>query len=269
MRRTAAIITCALLLAACRVENRPPSQPYFAKGQNLGMCDVTYQFRAVSGDSDGDAISYRFDWGDGHMSDWSVALPSDSPFAASHAWQDSGRYQVWVWARDEHGLSAASASTNGITVVDNAPDFSLTDLGGDTVNLYHLLEAGPVYMVWWDLPCVNCIAEIDDLQPVYDSLASRGFTLLAVSVDKAENEARVRSFVAAKGWRCPVLLDSSRLTKDLYGVIIKPTGILVSMDTAIVYQHIGYKKGEWETIQGEILKWLPPRLALGLGRGKI
>jgi peroxiredoxin len=115
-------------------------------------------------------------------------------------------------------------------------------------------------MVTWDLPCVNSIQEVDELQQVHDSLSPRGFTLLAISVDKSSDEARVRSFVAAKGWRCPVLLDSTRLSKDLYGVVVKPTGILVSMDTAVVYTHIGYKKGEWEAIRAEILRWLPPGL---------
>jgi hypothetical protein len=32
----------------------------------------------------------------------------------------------------------------------------------------------------------------------------------------------------------------------------------------VVYTHIGYKKGDWEVIRAEILKWLPPRTAEGI-----
>jgi hypothetical protein len=81
--------------------------------------------------------------------------------------------------------------------------------------------------------------------------------MLAVSVDKAADSARVRRFAASKGWRCPVLLDTSLISKKSYGVIIKPTGVLVSMDTTDVYTHVGYKKGDEDTIKAEIIRWMP------------
>jgi len=138
-----------------------------------------------------------------------------------------------------------------------APKFSLKDVTGATVVLDSLLVTGPVYIVCWDLPCINCIAELDALLPVYDSLAARGLQVVALSVDKSADEARVKGFVKAKKWPYIVLLDPQQKVKSAYGIIIKPTAYLINTDGKIVYTHIGYKKGDEKRIKEEFLKWLP------------
>lgn len=142
-----------------------------------------------------------------------------------------------------------------------APDFTLTDVNGRTVSLYALLDSGPVYMEFWDLPCVNCIAELDALRPIYDSLAERGLRILAVSVDRPADAQRVKSFVASKRWPYIVLLDGQQRVKRLFNVIIKPTAYLINMQRQIVFTHIGYKKGDERKIREEFLRWLPPQPA--------
>lgn len=140
---------------------------------------------------------------------------------------------------------------------DSAPDFTLKDLDGNEVTLSELLENGPVYMECWDLACVNCIAELDALLPVYDSLKSRGLQIVALSVDKPSDEARVRAFVKSKKWPYIVLLDQQQKVKKAYNIIIKPTAYLINMNGEIVYTHIGYKKGDEKRIAEEICRWLP------------
>ncbi|MCX7732925.1 MAG: TlpA family protein disulfide reductase [candidate division WOR-3 bacterium] len=140
-----------------------------------------------------------------------------------------------------------------------APDFTLRDVNGNEVTLHDLLKHGPVYLECWDLPCVNCIAELDALLPVYDSLKDRGLQIVALSVDKPADENRVRAFVRAKKWPYIVLLDQQQRVKKAYNIIIKPTAYLINMNGEIVYTHIGYKKGDEKRIAEEMVKWLPPR----------
>lgn len=148
-----------------------------------------------------------------------------------------------------------------------APDFTLTDVNGDEYTLYELLEDGPVYMESWDLPCVNCIAELDALMPIYDSLAERGLQIIALSVDKPADEAKVKTFVASKRWPYICLLDQEKEVMKAYGIIIKPTAYLINTSGEIVYTHIGYKKGDEERIREEFLKWLPPPDTSGVEEG--
>ena len=140
-----------------------------------------------------------------------------------------------------------------------APDFTLSDIEGNEVTLSELLETGPVYMECWDLACVNCIAELDALLPVYDSLKERGLQIVALSVDKPSDEARVRAFVKSKKWPYIVLLDQQQKVKKAYNIIIKPTAFLINMQGEIVYTHIGYKKGDEKRIADEMGKWLPEK----------
>lgn len=140
---------------------------------------------------------------------------------------------------------------------EDATDFTLKDVDGEEVALFTFLEKGPVYMECWDLPCVNCIAELDALKPTYEELKPYGLEVIALSVDKPADEAKVKSFVASKEWPYVVLLDQEQEVKNAYGIIIKPTAFLINKDGEIVYTHIGYKKGDEKRIREEFLKWLP------------
>lgn len=149
-----------------------------------------------------------------------------------------------------------------------APDFTLKDVAGKDVKLSKLLENGPVYMECWDLPCVNCIAELDALVPIYDSLKGRGLQIVALSVDKPSDETRVKAFIKSKKWPYIVALDGQQKVKKAYGIVIKPTAYLINMKGEIVYTHIGYKKGDEKRIRDEFLKWLPAEPAEDEAPGK-
>lgn len=150
------------------------------------------------------------------------------------------------------------AATGAEKKYEPAPDFTLRDINGNEVTLSELLKNGPVYLECWDLACVNCIAELDALLPVYDSLKHRGLQIVALSVDKPADENRVRAFVRAKKWPYIILLDQQQRVKKAYNIIIKPTAYLINMKGEIVYTHIGYKKGDEKRIAEEMAKWLPP-----------
>ncbi|MFO7674977.1 MAG: TlpA disulfide reductase family protein [bacterium] len=140
---------------------------------------------------------------------------------------------------------------------EKAQDFTLTDVNGEEHTLSEMLKRGPVYMECWDLPCVNCIAELDALVPIYEELAPYGLQIIALSVDKPADGAKVKAFVAAKRWPYVCLLDAQQEVKSAYGIIIKPTSYLINTKGEVVYTHIGYKKGDEAKIRAEFLKWLP------------
>jgi cytochrome c biogenesis protein CcmG/thiol:disulfide interchange protein DsbE len=153
-------------------------------------------------------------------------------------------------------LAAADAEK-----AQKAPDFTLKDVAGKDVKLSELLKNGPVYMECWDLPCVNCIAELDALVPTYDTLKERGLQIIALSVDKPGDAARVKAFTKSKKWPYICLLDQQTKVKKAYGIIIKPTAYLINTKGEIVYTHIGYKKGDEKKIKNEFLRVLPEKPA--------
>ncbi len=140
-----------------------------------------------------------------------------------------------------------------------AANFTLMSTENKNVTLDSLLKNGPVYLECWDLPCKNCIKELDALMPIYDTLKERGLQIIALSVDKPADEAKVKTFVKSKKWPYYVLLDNKGKVKDLYHITIKPTAYLINQKGEIVYTHIGFKQGDEKRIKEEFLKWLPPK----------
>jgi peroxiredoxin len=140
---------------------------------------------------------------------------------------------------------------------EQAPDFTLPDLAGRDVELSELLATGPVYLEFWDRSCANCIAELEALVPTYDTLKERGLQVVALSVDRAADQERVKALVKGKKWPYVCLLDQQNEVKRAYGIIIKPAAYLINQQGEIVYTHIGYKKGDESRIKAEILRWLP------------
>ena len=154
-------------------------------------------------------------------------------------------------------ISWAQEAKTDTVKYQKAPNFTLMSTENKNVILDSLLKKGPVYLECWDLPCKNCIKELDALMPIYDTLKERGLQIIALSVDKPADEAKVKTFVKSKKWAYHVLLDNKGKVKDLYHITIKPTAYLITPKGEIVYTHIGFKQGDEKRIRNEFLKWLP------------
>jgi hypothetical protein len=90
------------VLAFYNVENNPPNKPLRPSGIFIGRTDKEYNLKTSSTDIDGDAIYYRWDFGDGTYSDWVGPYNSQEEIIISHAWSRIGKYSIKVKARDEH-----------------------------------------------------------------------------------------------------------------------------------------------------------------------
>jgi len=74
-------------------KNSPPETPSIS-GVTSGYTDIVYPFTASSKDPDGDSIYYRFDWGDGNVSDWGSGR-------RGYQWDTPRRYCVRAQAKDD------------------------------------------------------------------------------------------------------------------------------------------------------------------------
>jgi hypothetical protein len=77
--------------------NQPPVLSGPPQGPVTGIVGTAYQFTAQAGNPDGGLVQYRFAWGDGGMSDWSLSASS------SHQWSQANTYCVKVQAEDNQG----------------------------------------------------------------------------------------------------------------------------------------------------------------------
>lgn len=116
------------------------------------------------------------------------------------------------------------------------PDLNLTGLDGRPVNLSDY-KGKPVLINAWATWCPPCRAEMPDLQALYETYRTSGFTVLALNA--GEPQPQVRDFVTQNGFTFPILLDPNSATLDALGIFDFPTSIFVGPDGLVKIIHIG------------------------------
>ncbi len=96
--------TMLLLLAGCP---RPPAKPETPRGPARGYRGIVLACTTRTTDPSGSDISYQFDWGDNHQSEWSAPVPSGTAFADTHTYSEAGYFDVRVRARNSKNKVSA------------------------------------------------------------------------------------------------------------------------------------------------------------------
>jgi hypothetical protein len=117
---------CILKFAA--FDNNPPVKPEKPEGNSRGDPNTEYTFKSSSTDPDGNDLYYRWDWGDGELSDWIGPFDSGVKSEATHEWEERDNYEIRVKVKDEHG---------GVSDWSDPLPFSTPK--NKITNLYHLI----------------------------------------------------------------------------------------------------------------------------------
>jgi len=117
-----------------------------------------------------------------------------------------------------------------------APDFSLTDMRGNTIRLSDL-RGQRVLLNFWATWCHPCRAEMPDLQSAYVKYKESGFAVLAV--DFRETEEKVNKFQQAYGITFPVVIDNTGAVALAYQVRGIPSSFFINRDGVVVLRYPG------------------------------
>ncbi len=153
-------------------------------------------------------------------------------------------------------LLAGCAGTNGtgtptrsgrgaVSAGAMATDFAARDLEGKTVKLTDYLGKQVILIDFWATYCEPCLAEMPHLRSLYEKNRTKGFVVLAVSVDGPETVADVPSFVKRNGLVFPVLFDEdSRITSVYNPKKSAPLSILIDRNGKVMRVHEGFNPGD-------------------------
>jgi peroxiredoxin len=118
-----------------------------------------------------------------------------------------------------------------------APDFTLTDLQGQTHRLSDF-KGKIVFLNIWATWCPPCRMEMPSMEHLYRRLKGRDFIMVAVSEDE-EGKAAVQSFVDQMGITFPVLVDPDGIVPGRYGVTGYPETFVIDRQGRVIQHTIG------------------------------
>ena len=111
-----------------------------------------------------------------------------------------------------------------------APDFTLTDLEGNTVSLSGL-RGKTVFLNFWATWCPPCREEMPEIEAVYQQYREQG--VVVIGVDLLEPEEDVLSFVREGGYSWTFVIDTTGAVGRRYGVNAIPASFFVDKNGVI------------------------------------
>lgn len=129
-------------------------------------------------------------------------------------------------------LQSSGAVDNVLRVGNMAPDFSLPNASGNTVNLKQVLEKGPVVLIFyrggW---CPYCNLTLRAIQKSLPEIEAQHGTLIAISPQLPDSSI---STVEKNNLTFDVLSDRGNVTAKKYGVACE-----ISPELFLVYSSLG------------------------------
>jgi peroxiredoxin len=135
--------------------------------------------------------------------------------------------------------ASAGAETAAPELGRPAPDFTLPDLAGHSVQLGDFAGKKAVLVNFWATWCVPCREEMPTLEKLAQQ-RRRDLEVLGVSLDTGKGAA-VRAFVRELGLSFPILLDTEWAVARKYRVRALPISYVVDRTGVVRHREIGYR----------------------------
>jgi peroxiredoxin len=136
-----------------------------------------------------------------------------------------------------------------------APDFSARDIEGNDVRLASHIGKDVVLLDFYATWCEPCVQELPHLRKLYEVHKSKGFLILAISVDGPETVANVPGFTHRNRVEFPMLVDGDGRIASLYNPHrAAPYSVLIDRNGKVVFMHEGYKAGDEEFFASEVTR---------------
>jgi hypothetical protein len=109
-----------------KIPGTPPDRPTTPSGPSEAVIYEPLIFTTSTVDPAEDQVYYRWNWGDGTISEWDGPYDSGKVAEGSYTWEIIGEYEISVQAQDIFGVLSEWSNPHHITLRDNDPPIKPT-----------------------------------------------------------------------------------------------------------------------------------------------
>jgi peroxiredoxin len=154
-------------------------------------------------------------------------------------------------------LWACTDTKSAADVGASAQDFTARDTNGNTFRLSDHIGKEVILIDFWATWCVPCLAEMPHLERMWEQYRSRGFLVVAVSMDGPEQLADVPAFAKRNQMNFTVLTDEDSSIAGIYNPRKSaPLSAIIDKQGHISAVREGYNAGDEAYVEKDVLKAL-------------
>lgn len=136
-------------------------------------------------------------------------------------------------------LSSGFSMSNSHEGEDPAPNFTMTTLDGETVDLASF-QGKPVVLNFWASTCGPCKNEMPGFQDAYERYGDRvDFVMVDVPGFLGETKSRALALLEQSGYEFPVYFDDREEGSEAYDVTSIPRTYFITADGYIYLYGLG------------------------------
>ena len=138
---------------------------------------------------------------------------------------------------------------------DTVPDFDIASIYADKPNIkLSELEGKTLYIDFWASWCAPCVLSLPLYNEMHHKYKDQGLEVIAVNVDNPIEDGL--DFLLDTPLDFLIPQDPEGDISELFGVIGMPSSYLVTPDGKVKMVHMGFRNGDMETIEEEVVKVL-------------
>lgn len=139
-------------------------------------------------------------------------------------------------AGEEKQPASPGAVQTGIMPGQRAPDFTLSDLSGNSFTLSELQGKKPVLIIFWATWCPACLQSIPSFSNIHAQFSSRGLEVISINIASNDPLPRVQRFQEINNLPYRILYDERNAVSRTFAVFGIPTTLIIDRDGIIRYR---------------------------------
>jgi cytochrome c biogenesis protein CcmG, thiol:disulfide interchange protein DsbE len=148
----------------------------------------------------------------------------------------------------------------GLTAFKPAKQFptaKLKSLEGKTINISDEFAKNNLTVIsFWATWCSPCKKELDAMKFLAEEWKKQGIEVIAVTIDDAQQLAKVKPMVNQKNWSYKILSDQNKDMQRLLNFQTIPQTFVVDKKGNILYSHNGYTPGDEHELDKKLKNFL-------------